>query len=100
MISRHGQMTAGQIASDDNLRVADLRPEPVRAFSECRSGFSWQHEHLATMLLLPRGKSAYPLPGEGPDLFLFRRTRPHATGQFFAGYLEVAYETLAHIAGR
>jgi hypothetical protein len=42
-------------------------------------------------------KSAYPLPGEAPDLSLFRRARPHLNGQFIARYLELAYEISAHI---
>src|SRR5258708_33683497 len=58
---------------------------------------SRQHEQIVTMLLLHRGKSAYPLPGECPNLFLLRRARPHHNSQFFAGYLEVAHETLAYI---
>src|ERR1700730_5288263 len=45
------------------------------------------------------GNSAYPLPGERPDLFLFRRARPHDNSQFFARYLELAHEISAHIGG-
>src|SRR5580700_3761693 len=44
-------------------------------------------------------KSAYPLPGECPDLSLFRRARPHHNSQFIARYLELAYEVSAHIGG-
>jgi hypothetical protein len=50
-----------------------------------------------TSLLLHHGKSAYPLPGECPNLFLFRRARPHHNSQFVARYFELAYEISAHI---
>src|SRR5712692_5346854 len=45
------------------------------------------------------GKSAYPLPGECPDLSLFRRARPDHNSQFVARYLELAYEISAPIGG-
>jgi hypothetical protein len=56
-------------------------------------------EKVPKFLLLRVGKSAYPLPGECPDLSLFRRARPHLNRQFIARYLELAYEISAHIGG-
>ncbi len=41
----------------------------------------------------------YPLPGECPDLFPFRRARPQDNSQFVARYLELTYEISAHIGG-
>jgi len=66
------------------FRLPTIRPEAVTS---------------TDFLFLHTAKSAHPLPGECPDLSLFRRARPHHNGQFIARYLEFAYEISAHIGG-
>ena len=46
-----------------------------------------------------RGRSAYPLPDECSDLFLFRRIRPHDNCQFVIRDLELTHKIPANVGG-
>ena len=56
-------------------------------------------QRAAIIRLFHSGRSAHPLPDERPDLFLFRRIRPHDSGQFVARYLELTHKIPAYIGG-
>jgi len=57
------------------------------------------YQLLAITRLFRSGRSAYPLPDECPDLFLFRRIRPHDDCQFVIRDLELTHKIPSYIGG-
>src|SRR6202049_1594497 len=96
-----GKEFARQIAASGIKIVLVARREDL--LKEVGVEFSKRYgvEHRVVVLDVSRedfirqlSRSAYSLPGECSDLFLFRRVRPHDNSQFVAGYLELAHEIL------